>query len=73
MHSERIPLDQVHSIPYIAKIIRNSIRLARQPDFIEKWWSFGSWLMARAANTDRFHYFPPHDEWQAIQVNSNYR
>lgn len=72
MYSEPIPNDGLTSVPIVAQTIRQSINLAKQHDFIEKWHSFASFLMPKCSNsTDRFYYFGPEDN--EATINSNYR
>lgn len=76
MYSERVPDSDVHSVPGLAKVIRESINLARETDFIYKWMTLGSYLLAKAVNAGpegRWLYFAPDHEAGEATINSNYR
>lgn len=76
MYSDPVPQSSVYSVPDLACIIRQSINQAREPDFVEKWMSLGSYLLAKCANAGpegRWPYFAPDHEAAEATINSNYR
>lgn len=74
MYSDPLPPSSASSVSALARFIRTTVNQARDHKFLEKWMSWASYLLGKAANAGpegRFQFFGPEDG--EVSINSNYR